>query len=342
MARSQPTPPSVAIALVNYCARDLTVDCLRSLEPEVALLPGVEVVVADNASPDGSGAAIAAAIDGNGWSRWARVLALPDNGGFSYGNNAVIRQQLARADAPAYIWLLNTDTIVRPGALRALVEFMEAHPDAGFAGSGLEFPDTTRQCSAFRFHSIGGEFESSVNVGLVTRFMQSWAIAPRLSEQGGRYDWLSGASMLIRTSVFRDAGLMDENYFLYYEETDFCRRSLSHGWTCWYVPQSRVVHLVGKSTGVTDAASIGKRRARYWFQSRRRYFLKHHGLLYATFADLALAVGTAISMLRHVIDRRPSAVPQHFLWDLARESAMLNPCSSQSSTDPAISDRRRQ
>ena len=342
MSPSQPCPPSIAIALVNYCARDLTVDCLRSLEPEVALWPGCEVVVADNASPDGSGAEIAKAIQDSGWSHWARVLALPKNGGFSYGNNGIIREQLARTDAPVYIWLLNTDTIVRPGALRALIEFMEMHPNAGFAGSGLEFPDATRQCSAFRFHSIGSEFEGSVNLGIITRLMKSSVVAPRLSGQGGRYDWLSGASMLTRTSVFHDVGLMDEDYFLYYEETDFCRRALAHGWTCWYVPESRVIHLVGKSTGVTDVASRGKRRARYWFQSRRRYFLKHHGLVYATLADLALAVGTAFSLLRHVIERRPSAVPQHFLWDLARESAVLNPGSMPSGADPSISDRCRQ
>lgn len=315
---------SVAIALVNYCTRDLTLDCLRSLEAEIADWPDCEVVVADNASPDGSGAEIAQAIEQNGWSHWARVLPMPKNGGFSYGNNGVIREQLARAKRPRYIWLLNTDTIVRPGALRTLVSFMEANPKAGFAGSRLEHLDGTRQCSAFRFHSIGSEFEASVNVGPVSRLLKSSVVAPPLTDETTRYDWLSGASMLIRTTVFDDIGLMDEDYFLYYEETDFCRQALNHGWTCWYVPQSRVVHLVGASTGVTSAAGRIKRRAPYWFQSRRRYFIKHHGVVYAALADAALGAGTALSMLRSAIQGRGSSSPEYFLSDLARQSALFN------------------
>lgn len=324
MPSEQTRNASVAIALVNYCTRDLTVDCLRSLESEIAQWPGCEVVVADNASPDGSGAEIAQAIEDNGWSRWARLLPQPKNGGFSYGNNAVIREQIDRAAQPDYIWLLNTDTIVRPGALRVLVDFMEANPKVGLAGSRLEHPDSTRQCSAFRFHSIGGEFESSVQVGVVSRLLEPWVLAPTLPDQATRYDWLSGASMLIRTSVFRDIGLMDEDYFLYYEETDFCRRAEKHGWSCWYVPESRVIHLVGKSTGVTDAVGRVKRRAPYWFQSRRRYFIKHHGVVYAALADVALGAGTALCMLRNALQGRASSSPELFLYDLARQSALLN------------------
>jgi N-acetylglucosaminyl-diphospho-decaprenol L-rhamnosyltransferase len=323
---SEPVPDaSVAIALVNYCTRDLTIDCLRSLEREIAGWPDCEVVIADNASPDGSGAEIAKAIAENGWSGWARVLPMPKNGGFSYGNNGVIREQLARKTRPRYIWLLNTDTIVRPGALAALVSFMEANPKVGFAGSRLEHPDGTRQCSAFRFHTIASEFEASVNVGPVSRLLAPWVVAPPLSDEPARYDWLAGASMLIRTSVLDDIGLMDEDYFLYYEETDFCLRGATHGWTSWYVPQSRVVHLVGQSTGVTGADGSVKRRAPYWFQSRRRYFIKHHGVVYAVLADAALAIGTALAKLRSVVDGRGAASPKLFLYDLARQSALLNP-----------------
>lgn len=325
MPSGQSRPATVAIALVNYCTRDLTVDCLRSLEAEIAQWSGCEVVVTDNASPDDSGAQIAQAIEDNGWSRWARVLAMPKNGGFSYGNNAAIREQLAKSNPPDYVWLLNTDTIVRPGALQVLVDFMEKNPKVGLSGSRLEHPDGMRQCSAFRFHSLASEFEASVNVGPVTRLLKSKMVAPPLSDEASRYDWLSGASLLIRMDVFRDIGLMDEEYFLYFEEVDFCLRAAKHGWSCWYVPESRIIHLVGKSTGVTDAAKQRKRRAAYWFQSRRRYFIKHHGLIYAALADLVLGVGTTLSMLRHAVEGKASAVPQHFLQDLARQSALLNP-----------------
>lgn len=316
---------SVAVVLVNYCTRDLTVDCLRSLASEIAGFPGSEVVVVDNASPDGSGPEIADAIAANGWSGWARLLPMPRNGGFSYGNNGAIREQLARISPPTYVWLLNTDTVVRPGALRALVDFMETHAETGAAGSRLEHPDSTRQCSAFRFHSLASELDSSLNVGLVSNLLRRWQVAPTLPDEPARFDWLSGASMLIRMQVFRDVGLMDEGYFLYYEETDFCRRAQRLGWSFWYVPQSRVVHLVGKSTGVTDVAQRRKRRAAYWFESRRRYFIKHHGVIYAALADLALATGTALSMIINSLRGRGSSHPEKFLVDLARQSALLNP-----------------
>lgn len=315
---------SVVVVLVNYCTRDLTVDCLRSLASEIAEFPESQVVVADNASPDGSGAQIAQAIDQNGWSGWARVLALPRNGGFSYGNNAAIREYISTATPPSYFWLLNTDTVVLPGALRALVDFLEAHPSAGMAGSRLEHENFARQCSAFRFHSIAGEFESSAQVGVVSRLLKPWIIAPQLTDEPTRYDWLSGASMLIRTKVIQNVGLLDEGYFLYYEETDFCRRAAQRGWSCWYVPASRVIHLVGQSTGVTDHAKKAKRRAPYWFQSRRRYFLKHHGVPYAVVADVALATGTMLSILLNTLRGRASSHPDMFLRDLARESVLLN------------------
>ena len=316
--------PGVVVALVNYCTRDLTVDCLRSLETLVGEFPGMRVVVADNASPDGSGAQIAKAIEDYGWGDWAKLLPLPRNGGFSYGNNAVVRECLGVTEPPDYIWLLNTDTIVRPGALRALIEFMEQQPDAGMAGSRLEHPDGARQCSAFRFHTVASEFEASLGLGIVSKALKHWAVAPPLTDVPSRYEWISGASMLIRTQVFRDIGLMDEEYFLYYEETDFCLRAENRGWTCWYVPASRVIHLVGKSTGVTDAAGRIKRRAPYWFQSRRRYFLKHHGVVYAVLADAALATGTGLSMLLDAVRGRPASHPQKFLHDLAQQSALLN------------------
>jgi GT2 family glycosyltransferase len=319
-----PTAITVAVVLVNYCTRDLTLDCLRSLAGEIAQYPGSQVVVADNASPDGSGAQIAAAITENDWGEWARVLQLPRNGGFSYGNNGAIRAFLAQASPPRYIWLLNTDTIVRPGALRALVDFLETHADAGASGSRLEHEDGTRQCSAFRFHSVASEFDSSLQLGLVSKILMPWKVAPDLPDEPARFDWLSGASMLVRTKVFHNVGLMDEGYFLYYEETDFCRRARRLGWSCWYVPESRVVHLVGRSTGVTDVAKQRARRAPYWFQSRRRYFIKHHGVLYAALADVALASGTALSTLVNFLRGRASPHPERFLHDLARENALLN------------------
>lgn len=319
-----PSVPFV-VALVNYCTPDLTIDCLRSLKDEISAFPGAYVIVADNASPDGSGALIEAAIKENGWSGWAEVLLLPRNGGFSYGNNAAIRIAFSRAAKPRYVWLLNTDTVLRPNSIAPLVSFLDTTPEAGFAGSRLEHPDGERQASAFRFHTIAGEFEAAMQIGLVSRLLRRWVVSPPLPDTPARFDWLSGASLMIRATVFDTVGFLDEDYFLYYEETDFCRRAAQKGWSCWYVPQSRIIHLVGKSTGVTNTEDRVKRRAPYWFESRRRYFLRHHGLAYAALADAALATGTTLSTLRNLLFGRRSTHPERFLTDLARHSALWNP-----------------
>jgi N-acetylglucosaminyl-diphospho-decaprenol L-rhamnosyltransferase len=315
--------PTVAVILVNYCSARLTIDCLRSLEGEVRELPGTSVIVSDNASPDGSGAAIAEAIAERGWSSWARVLPLPRNGGYSYGNNSAFRDLLSTGPLPRYVWLLNTDTIVRPRALRSLVDFMEATPRAGVAGSRLEALKGSPHCSAFRFHSVAGEFEASVGWGIVSKLLAQWSVATHPVRDPVECDWVSGASFFVRSEIFRDLGLMDEGFFLYFEDTDFCRRANERGTSCWYVPQSRVVHLEGQTTGVTNPNSRTRRRAGYWFEARRRYFVKHHGVAYAAMADVALATGMALSRLRDRLLRRPARHPEKFLRDLACHSPLI-------------------
>src|SRR5277367_5597369 len=101
-------------------------------------------------------------------------------------------------------------------------------------------------------------------------------VAPEPRAAAHRTDWVNGASMMVRREVFDSIGLMDEKFFLYYEETDFCLRALEAGWPTWTVPSSRVVHLEGQSTGATGAIAKRKRVPKYWFDSRRRYFRKHH------------------------------------------------------------------
>ncbi len=319
--------PRVVIAIVNYCTAELTIDCLRSISENVSEYAHARVIVADNASPDGSGKAIADAIVDEGWSGWASVLPLPKNGGFAYGNNEVIRQWLGGAHTPEYFWLLNSDTLVHPGALSHLVRFLDNTPSAGFAGSCLEHRDGSVQHSAFRFHNVFSEFENGLQLGVVTRLLKNKIVAPDRPHKTQTCEWLSGASMMIRASVLKETGLMDEDYFLYFEETDLSKRGHALGWESWYVVDSRVIHLVGQSSGVTANERALARRPSYWFVSRRKYFVKNHGRLYAAAADLALITGVAIRKLRTAITRSPPSHPKSFIIDLVKHSALLNPAT---------------
>lgn len=312
----------VAVAIVNYCTAKLTIDCLQSLDRERQDVPKLRVYVADNASPDGSGQSIAQAIIDNGWSDWATVLLNPVNGGFAYGNNQVLRRVQAEAERPAFVWLLNSDTVVRPGALGVLIDYLKANPRVGIAGSRLEWENGERQASAFRFHSITSEFVGAARFGPITRLLGRWRVAPELGDEPTRFDWLAGASMLMPYRLVETVGLMDERYFLYFEETDYCRRVASAGFTCAYVPDSRVIHYVGQSTGVTSGRA--KRIPKYWFESRRRYYVTHHGRAYAIAVDLALIAGSGIGYAVDVLLRRKMELPQNFLSDLIKQSALFH------------------
>jgi GT2 family glycosyltransferase len=309
----------VLIVVVNYRTAGLTVDCLASLAPEIGAGLDARVVVTDNASGDGSVARIEAAVRENGWGGWVTVVSLERNGGFAYGNNAAIRPALDSADPPRYVLMLNPDTIVRPGALETLLAFMEARPDVGLAGSRLEETDGRPHVSAFRFHSVLGELEDGLRLGLASKLLSRWSVWAPVPEAPCQVDWVAGACLVIRREVFDAVGLLDEGYFMYFEEVDFCLRARRAGWPCWYVPGARVVHLVGKSSGVTDVAvARQKRRPAYWFDSRHRFFLTNYGRARTVLADLVWASAFATYRVRRVLQRKPDVDPRLLLWDFVR------------------------
>ncbi|QDV38973.1 glycosyltransferase family 2 protein [Tautonia plasticadhaerens] len=310
------------VVVVNYKSAGLAVDCLESLGPELEQVPGSRASLVENDS--GEGDLLAREVEGRGWGGWVSLERADRNGGFAAGNNRAIVPALASADPPRYVLLLNPDTVVRPGAVRELLAFMDARPDVGIAGSRLEFPDGRAQRSAFRFPSALGELEGGLRLGPATRLLSKWVVAPPVPEglDPVPTDWVAGASMIVRREVFEAVGPMDEAYFMYFEEVDFCRRAAKLGWPCWYVPRSRVVHLVGQSSGVTDRARARRRRPGYWFESRRRYFRSHHGRAATAVADLLWVVGYCSYRLRRRLAGAPDSDPEHLLRDFVRHSLL--------------------
>lgn len=313
---------SVTAAIVNYRTAPLTINCLRSLAQDLDDMPGLQVVVVDNRSEDGSVELIQQAIAENGWGAWATLLPSEHNGGFSYGNNLVIRPALASATPPEYIWLLNPDTEIRPGALKALTEFMKNNPKVGICGGSFEEIGGELWPYAFHFPSILSELEDGLRLGLVSTLLSRWKVAQRMPAEPTQVDWLPGASMLIRRQVFDQIGLMDEGYFLYFEETDFCLQAARAGWECWYVPASRIMHIAGQSTGVTATTDCPKRLPQYWFNSRRRYFVKNHGHFYTAIVDIVWFLGFLTWRGRRILQRKPDTDPPYLVQDFLKNSAV--------------------
>jgi len=313
----------VLVVIVNYRTAALVIESLASLAGEIAASPGSRVVVVDNASGDGSAETLARAVVERGWSAWASVRPSAVNGGFSYGNNLVVREALAASatQRPAYVWVLNPDTRVDPGAMAALVDFAEAHPRVGIAGSALRNDDGSEWPYAFRFPSFWSELESGARLGPLSRLLRKRAVLRAMNDQPAQVDWMPGASMLVRREVFEQVGLMDEGYFLYYEETDFFLHAQRAGWESWYVPASRVMHIAGASTGVTGEKVMKKRMPAYWFESRRRYFVKNHGRAYAMAVDAAWLLAHLSFRARRALQRKPDTDPPRLAADFLAHSA---------------------
>jgi N-acetylglucosaminyl-diphospho-decaprenol L-rhamnosyltransferase len=312
---------AVLIIIVNYRTASLVADCLSSLEPEIADLPSGRVIVVDGGSNDASAESIARVIFERGYGSWAQLLALEENRGFAAANNAALRGELRGPARPDFVYLLNPDTVIRSGAVRALVSFMRAHPEAGIAGSRNENPDGTPRQTAFRFPSALGEFESEAGFSVVTRFLSRAQIALPVQDTPHRADWVCGAAMMVRSTVFERIGLLDEQFFLYYEETDLALRAARAGFETWYVPASRIVHYCGQSSGITGSRADATRVPRYWYASRKHYFEKHHGPTYGWLADAAWLTGSITRRCRRALLQRPAHAPPHQLRDFVRFSA---------------------
>ncbi|MBI1374934.1 MAG: glycosyltransferase [Phycisphaera sp.] len=308
------------IVIVNYRTADLVVDCLRSLQGELDQLPGARVAVVDNHSADGSAEKLESEIALNGWARRVTLIPLETNGGFAAGNNVAIRAAFDSSRPPDYVLLLNPDTLVEPNAILELIEFASDHTGVGIFGCRQELGNGEPLISSFRFIGALGEFESYARLGLVSRVLSRWVVAPTPRDEPHQVDWVSGASMLVRREVFDAVGELDEGYFLYFDEVDFCLRARRAGWPCWYVPSCTIVHLVGRASGVVIADPCPARRPAYWFESRRRYYLKNFGRFRAACADAAVVFGHGIWSLRRLVQRLPHRDPPHFLGDLLRHS----------------------
>ena len=311
----------VLAVIVSYRSAHLVRNLLSSLarEREAEASTGVVIraVVVENAS--GETELLRAAVGELSGHDWIDVIEAPRNGGFAYGNNLGFQHGFAANSVPDFFFLLNPDTEVRTGAIRALLDFCAQRSDAGVVASSLELRNGQKWPFAFRYPNLLSELDWGLRLGLVSRLLRRYWVVRRMGNVPEQVDWFPGAAMMVRREVVERSGGMDEAYFLYYEETDFCRKVKAAGWTLWYVPASRVMHIAGQSTGVTGDHEGTRRLPGYWFESRRRYYAKNHGLPYAMATDAVLLAASVFGQSKDKL--RGKGIP-HFTRDLFRHTVL--------------------
>ncbi len=238
------------------------------------------------------------ALEERGWTTWASVLRSAANGGFAAGNNLGIRS----VRAGAYL-LLNSDTLVRPGALRALREAMTARPDVGIIGAGLLTAHGGRDNSTFRVPSPISELLRGASTGILSRALSRFDVVIPSAEVPFEPGWVGFACVLVRREVIEQIGFLDEGYFMYFEDVDYCRRARAGGWHILYWPEATVVHLLGGSSAVTREESRHLRAPRYFYEARARYFAKFYGCGGLWLANILWCTGALLGLTRALLGR---------------------------------------
>ncbi|MGF1469580.1 MAG: glycosyltransferase family 2 protein [Sandaracinaceae bacterium] len=301
--------------ILNYRTADMTIDAIRAARRALAGIEDHRIDVVDNDSRDGSFEKLREVAEGEGWPD-VQVMASPRNGGFGAGNNFAIRKALASDDPPDLVYILNSDAFPAEDAVDKLISFLDGHPDVGIAGSYIHGTDGDPHLTAFRFPTLRSEIIGSVRLGLLERLWPDTEVPIRpMPDETRQVDWLAGASMMLRREVLEEIGLFDETFFLYFEETDLCRRARLAGWPTWYVVESRVAHVGSASTNWQDKT---RPMPAYWFQSRRHYFVKNHGRAYTWAANTACALGLASFKLRAALQGKEDPHRVHFFRDFVR------------------------
>ena len=280
---TQLTPPALdlSVIIVSYNTREMTLDCLRVLLPQLKGFTS-EIFVVDNASADGSVAAVREAFP------QVQCIENPRNAGFGAANNLAMAQAHGE-----FLLLLNSDAFPKPGAIAHLVSYLRTHPEAAVAGPRLLNADGTLQLSCFKFPTpLRCWMENLWLSAALPRHPKigDYRLWPHDAER--RVDSVIGACMLVRRTAYEQIGGFDERFFMYSEETDWQWRMQKAGWGVAFTPAAEVTHLAGAS-GADDKPRI----SRYFFESLDWYVRKHHGWPGLISVRLAMVIGCGLRAL---------------------------------------------
>jgi N-acetylglucosaminyl-diphospho-decaprenol L-rhamnosyltransferase len=276
----------LSIIIVSWNVRDLLEKCLASIEAGRGPL-AIEVLVVDSASSDGTPEMVTSRFP------WVHLMVQTENVGFTRGCNIGLAQATGR-----YLLLLNPDTEIVGTALVDMAAFMDERPAAGVIGPGLEFPDGQIQSSRRRFPTLATAFFESTWLQPVAPrpVLRHYYMEDTPPDAIVEVDWVTGACLMVRSAAYKQAGQLDENYFMYSEEMEWQRRIKTAGWKIFHAPQIKVIHHEGKSS-----EQVVAQRHIYFQQSKIRYYRDYHGTLAAITIRLFLLCNYAWQFLIEIL-----------------------------------------
>jgi GT2 family glycosyltransferase len=287
MPADSPTQPDVTVSIVSFNTRELLAACLRSVFSTAHA--SFEVYVVDNGSADGSAEMVARDFPN------ARLIRSGGNIGFAAANNRALGAANGR-----YLLLLNPDTVVSPNTIGDMVAFMDQHRDAGICGPRILFPNGTFQSCGYRFPTLMSEIRQSKNIDKLLRRVVGEEPPLKLETGPFEVDWVDGACLLIRQDAISQIGPLDEQFFLYAEELDWCHRARRAGWNVYALPTVEMIHYQGKSSAQMSDFSLA-----LLVETRLRYYRKTHGTTMAAVTSLVYVAGCLKQLNR---DRRKARV----------------------------------
>ena len=272
----------LSVVIVNWNVCDLLRRCLLSINQSRASL-GIETIVVDSASSDGSVEMVRREFP------WVRLVASRENLGYAGGNNLGMAKAKGR-----YSLILNPDTKIEDDALAEMVRYLDEHPRVGGLGPALRYPDGAPQPSRRRFPTLATAFCESTLLHQWfpnNRVARRYHLADRPADVAQPVDWLVGAALMIRREAWQQVGPLDEGFFMYFEEVDWCRRCRAAGWEIVYLPSAGIIHYEGKSSEqVATARTIRFQR------SKIRYYRKYFGAVWSLIIRVFLLGTFAIQL----------------------------------------------
>lgn len=292
---------NIAVIIVNYRTPEMLINCLSKMIATIDF-NSVSICIVDNHSNDNSVNKLKAWLQDGGLTSRVSLICSPENGGFSAGNNIGIK-----AISADYYLLLNSDAYIEQSSIEVLLRAFERSPQIGLVSPRLQWENGKPQESTFKFFHPITEFVQQAKTGIFSTLFKRFVVAEPVCDDARYVQWASFACIMISADCLKEVGLLDEGYFMYFEDVEYCYRAQKHNYKVFHEPFARAVHLRGGSSSVKANIAKRKRLPKYFYQSRTRFYYQKCGLIGLLSANVFWYLGRGVSLMRELTGRKDFA-----------------------------------